>query len=212
MSTTDTPAEQDWESFVKEAFPRAIGADLASMCRPVEKSGDALVIEVTTNAVSHQLAFMEHAILHAAGHLGVSRIRIRHIKDVTQLAVQFWKTAPDILLLDDLNNASPIGATYEYIGVFVYEPENERPRHAVHLRLLYNLKEHTGDEAWNHRWSDHYAAFAARINDSWSNTGGYQIIAFKTFSDVRECFNDDEQRALRRESQHLQEATIAIGA
>jgi hypothetical protein len=210
MSTPDNSTGNDWESFVSEAFPRAVGAELAALCRPMRPTGDALVIEVSNGPVSHQLAFMEREIVRAAESLGISRIRIR--RDVSPIAVQFWKTAPDVLLLDELNTATPIGATYEFIGVFVYEPENEKPRHAVYLRLLYSLKEHTGDEAWNGSWSDHYAAFAARINDSWSNTGGYHIVAFKTFSDVRERLTDDEQRALPRESQHRIDSTIAIGA
>jgi hypothetical protein len=60
--------------------------------------------------------------------LAVSRLRIRHMKDVSSAALQFWKTAPNVLLLENLRTATPIAVNYEYIGVFVYEPENEEPR------------------------------------------------------------------------------------
>jgi hypothetical protein len=210
MSTTDNTTGHDWERFVSDAFPRAIGTELAAMCRPVRTSGDALVIEVSNGGVSHQLAFMEREIIAAAQPLGVTRLRMR--LDVSKVAVQFWKTAPDVLLLDALHNDSPIAATYEFIGVFVYEPENDGPRMAVYLRLLYSLKEHTGDDTWNGAWSDHYAAFAARINDSWKNFGGYHIVAFRTFSDVRERFLEEEVRALKHESKHIDESSIAIEA
>jgi hypothetical protein len=153
MNTTHKPTRIDWHNFVSEAFPRAVGPDLAGMCRPTQTFGDSLIIKVADSAIGYQLAFMEQEILRAAEPLAVSRLRIRHMKDVSSAALQFWKTAPNVLLLENLGTATPIAVTYEYIGVFVYEPENEEPRGAVYFRLLYNLKEHTGDETWHGGWS-----------------------------------------------------------
>lgn len=109
-------------------------------------------------------------------------------------------TTPNIINIDLCRE---IPETYKYVAV--YSGTKESP-HENRLRLLYDLRDHTGDEIMNremeHVWTDHWSAFASRINDHWElkGAGGYGILAFTNLEGLKETYTSDEFAAFPHES------------
>ncbi len=75
----------------------------------------------------------------------------------------------------------PLDESYRYIGV--YSQPSSSAGDSVDLRILYDLGAHGAAGS-----ATHYAAFAAKINDYWSDFGGYYILGMQTLPDVRERY------------------------
>lgn len=103
--------------------------------------------------------------------------------------------SPDNALVID--GCRRLDTAYTYIAVYAHATGDAKG--VDRLRLLYDLRDHTGDERHDGEWSRHWAIFASRINDHWA-VGGYNIIAFKTLDGLPETLTTEEIWALPYES------------
>lgn len=107
---------------------------------------------------------------------------------------------PSIL---NISKCEDLPASYQYIGVFSGTADDPMQNR---LRLLYDLSEHLGDEITNRdgdsEWTDHWSAFASRINENWDLKTGYWIVAFADLSNLKQSYTTEEMKAFPSDSDH----------